>query len=91
MTWNGKVLKAQDRLLDISIEAKKCNEKLLTDFFKIDRQIWKNIPAEKPDTIVVEKNEQTYLVASQSQLGGHLLSFSDKLRYTMNESNHLCK
>ena len=91
MSWDGKLLKARDRLLDISIPAKKCNEKLLEDFFAIDRKIWKNTPAEKPDTIVVEKNGETHLVASQSQLGGHLLSFSNKLRYLMNESNRLCK
>lgn len=91
ISWNGKVLEATDRHMKQTIESKPCNQKLLQSFLGSEEEVWRNIPAEKPLPIQVKRNDKTFLVSSRSELGGYLLSLSDKVRFLTALSDKACK
>ena len=89
--WDGKILKARDRALQTSFELKKCNERLLSDFFEVEQTHFKNRPAQTPDSIRVKRNSESFLVSSQSALGQYLVTLKDQLLLLKAQESSFCK
>jgi hypothetical protein len=81
LNWDGKVLQGLDRGMNIGIAYEACSKAQVDDFLAVNKALWKNIPAQKPDSISVVKNGEKLQIAAGSELGGHLLSLRDKIRF----------
>ncbi len=91
LEWDGKRLEASDRVMQTSIELKKCNERMLNDFFEIDRTHWRNRPAKTPDSVRVKRNTESLIVSGQSVLGKYLLTLKDQLLLLKAQESVVCK
>lgn len=89
--WDGKTLKASDRAMQTSFELKKCNERLLSDFFEVESSHFRNRPAQTPDSIRVKRNTESFLVSSQSALGQYLVTLKDQLLLLKAQESTVCK
>ncbi len=89
--WDGKILTARDRSMQTSFELKKCNERLLSDFFEVEKTHFKNRPAQTPDSIRVKRNTESFLVTGKSALGQYLLTLKDQLLLLKAQESTLCK
>lgn len=89
--WNGKALTVKDRTANFTIPYNECTRQRVDEFLAMDKAIWKNIPASGPDSVIVIKNGKKMSVARGSELGGHLLSLRDKLRFLSALVGKSCK
>ena len=89
--WDGKTLKATDRAMQTSFELKKCNERLLADFFAVEETHFRNRPAQTPDSVRVKRNTESFLVSTRSALGQYLVTLKDQLLLLKAQESTLCK
>jgi hypothetical protein len=89
--WDGKSLEAKDRTMKASFNLTKCNEKMLSDFFEVEKFQFKNRPAKAPDTIRVKRNTENFEVSSRSSLGKYLLTLRDQLMLLKAQESVECK
>ena len=90
-TWDGKKLEAMDRGMKASFELKKCNQKMLEDFFAIEAFHWKNRPAKTPDSIRVKRNTESLLITANSSLGKYLLTLRDQFMLLKAQESMECR
>lgn len=89
--WDGTKLVAKDRVMKASFELKKCNQKMLSDFFAVEKFQFKNRPSKAPDPVRVKRNTENFEVSSQSGLGKYLLTLGDQLMLMKAQESVECK
>ena len=90
LRWNGKILSAKDRSLDIQIKHQNCSQNLITEFLSLDEEMWRDRPASVPDPIRVTRGKEKFEVSSQSQLGKYLLSLKSRMTLLKAHSLKVC-
>ena len=89
--WDGKKLHVRDRGMKASFELRKCNEKMLDDFFAVEKVKFKDRPASEPNTIRVKRNSENFSVSGNSNLGKYLLTLKDQIMILKAQESLECK